>query len=166
MAEQSAAMGGPQEIDIRRAGPADLEPLVAFNLAMALETEGRNLDAALVRSGVAAVLDEAGHGFYIVAQRRRDQAIVGQLMITYEWSDWRNARFWWIQSVYVRDGSRRQGVYRALHRYAESLAQQTGGVCGLRLYVERNNAVAQQVYQSLGMTESRYAMYEVEFPQP
>ena len=166
MVEVSAAMGGYQEIDIRRADAADLEPLVAFNLAMALETEGRSLDAALVRSGVAAVLDADGHGFYIVAQRRRDQAIVGQLMITYEWSDWRNARFWWIQSVYVASGSRRQGVYRALHRYAERLAQQTGGVCGLRLYVERNNAVARQVYQSLGMSESRYAMYEVEFPAP
>ena len=156
-------MDGPQDIEIRRAEAADLEPLVAFNLAMALETEGRALDAALVRSGVSAVLREDGHGFYLVAQRRSDRAIIGQLMITYEWSDWRNARFWWIQSVYVASGRRRTGVYRALHRYAERLAQQTGGVCGLRLYVERGNAIAQQVYQTLGMHESRYAMYEVEF---
>ena len=156
-------MDAPQDIEIRRADAADLEPLVAFNLAMALETEGHALDAALVRSGVSAVLREDGHGFYLVAQSRRDQDIIGQLMITYEWSDWRNARFWWIQSVYVASGSRRTGVYRALHRYAERLAQQTGGVCGLRLYVERGNAVAQQVYQTLGMHESRYAMYEAEF---
>ena len=159
-------MRGPQDIEIRRAAPADLDALVAFNLAMALETESRALDAALVRSGVSAVLEQEAHGFYIVAQRRRDGAIVGQLMITYEWSDWRNARFWWIQSVYVQSGSRRSGVYRALHRYAEQLAQQTGGVCGLRLYVERHNAVARQVYESLGMSESRYAMYEVEFAAP
>ncbi len=148
-------------INVRRAVAADAGFIVESNVAMALETEGLTLDEGLVRPGVAAVLSDGSLGFYLVAEINGRPA--GQLMITYEWSDWRNGLFWWIQSVYVRPEYRRRGVYRALHRHAAEAAQVAGGVCGLRLYVEQDNATAQQVYASLDMRRTRYQMYEVEF---
>ena len=146
---------------IRRATPADVQFVVESNIAMAQETEGLALDEALVKAGVGAVLADASLGFYLVAEIDGNPA--GQLMVTYEWSDWRNGLFWWIQSVYVRPEHRRQGVYTALHRHVAEKAQAAGGVCGLRLYVEQENTTAQQVYQSLEMHPTRYHMYEVEF---
>ena len=131
------------------------------NIAMALETEGLALDPDVVRPGVAAVLADGSLGFYLLAEI--DGRPAGQLMVTYEWSDWRNGLFWWIQSVYVRPQFRRLGVYRALHRHVAEAAQAAGGVCGLRLYVEQENTIAQQVYESLEMHRTRYQMYEVEF---
>ena len=128
---------------------------------MALETEGLSLDEARVRAGVGAVLANDSLGFYLVAEIDGNPA--GQLMITYEWSDWRNGLWWWIQSVYVRPEHRRKGVYTALHRHVAEAAQAAGGVCGIRLYVERDNTTAQQVYESLDMYRTRYQMYEVEF---
>ncbi len=148
-------------INIRKATPADAGFIVESNVAMSLETEGLALDEGLVRPGVAAALTDGALGFYLVAEI--DGRPAGQLMVTYEWSDWRNGLFWWIQSVYVRPEFRRRGVYRALHRHAADAAQAAGGVCGLRLYVEQDNAVAQQVYESLEMRRTRYLMYEVEF---
>ncbi len=114
-----------------------------------------------VRQGVAAALADESLGFYAVAEV--DGQLAGQLMVTFEWSDWRNGLFWWIQSVYVRPEFRRRGVYRALHRHVADAARAAGGVCGLRLYVERENTVARQVYESLDMRRTRYRMYEVEF---
>ena len=128
---------------------------------MAQETEGLALDADVVRPGVAAVLADDALGFYLVAEVNGQAA--GQLMVTYEWSDWRNGQFWWIQSVYVRLEFRRRGVYSALHRQVAQAAQEAGGVCGIRLYVEQDNTIAQQVYESLEMHRTRYQMYEVEF---
>ena len=128
---------------------------------MASETEGMALNEDIVRPGVAAVLDNDSLGFYLVAEIDGNPA--GQLMVTYEWSDWRNGLWWWIQSVYVRPEHRRKGVYTALHRHVSQAAQATGGVCGIRLYVEQENTIAQQVYQSLDMYRTRYHMYEVEF---
>ena len=128
---------------------------------MAQETEGLALDADVVRPGVAAVLADDALGFYLVAEV--DGQAAGQLMVTYEWSDWRNGLFWWIQSVYVRLEFRRRGVYSALHRQVTQAAQEAGGVCGIRLYVEQDNTIAQQVYKSLEMHRTRYQMYEVEF---
>ena len=128
---------------------------------MAQETEGLELDEAVVRPGVAAVLADDSRGFYLIADI--DGNIAGQLMVTYEWSDWRNGLFWWIQSVYVRPEFRRRGVYSALHHHVTKAAQLTGGVCGIRLYVEQDNIIAQQVYESLNMRRTRYQMYEVEF---
>jgi GNAT superfamily N-acetyltransferase len=104
------------------------------------------------------VFDEPGQAFYLVAER--DGATVGSLMITTEWSDWRNADFWWIQSVYVRPGERRAGVYTALHRDVRRRARAAEDVCGLRLYVERDNAAAQAAYEELGMEAPPYRMYE------
>ena len=149
------------DIQIRRARASDAGFIVESNVAMAKETEGMALDEDVVRPGVAAVLDDDALGFYLVAEI--DGRPAGQLMVTYEWSDWRNGLWWWIQSVYVRSEFRRQGVYSALHRHVADAARQTGGVCGLRLYVEQENTTAQQVYQSLDMHHTRYHMYEVEF---
>ena len=151
----------PDAIDIRRATPADFAFIAESNIAMALETEGLALDEARVRAGVGAVLADSALGFYLVAEIDGKQA--GQLMVTYEWSDWRNGLFWWIQSVYVRPEHRRKGVYTALHRHVAEAAQAAGGVCGIRLYVEQENTTAQQVYESLDMYRTRYQMYEVEF---
>ena len=151
----------PNAIHIRRATPPDAGFIVESNVAMALGTEGLELDTDVVRPGVAAVLADDSRGFYLVAEV--DGRLAGQLMVTYEWSDWRNGLFWWIQSVYVRPEFRRRGVYRALHRHVAQAAQAAGGVCGLRLYVEQDNTVAQQVYESLEMRRTRYQMYEVEF---
>ena len=149
------------EIHIRRASQDDASFMVESNIAMALETEGMTLDPATVGPGVDAVLADSSLGFYLVAEI--DARPAGQLMVTYEWSDWRNGLWWWIQSVYVRPEHRRRGVYSALHRRVAEEAQAAGGVCGIRLYVEQENTTAQQVYRSLDMYPTRYHMYEVEF---
>ena len=149
------------QIAVRRAVAADLDTLVRFNVAMAWETESKTLVADTLRRGVRAVLEDAGRGFYLVAEIEGRPA--GQLLITTEWSDWRNAWFWWIQSVYVVPEFRRRGVYRALERQARQEALAAGNVCGLRLYVDRDNRAAQQVYVNLGMVHSNYDLYEVEF---
>ena len=151
----------PTPIHIRVATPSDAAFLVESNIAMAAETEGMPLDPATVGPGVAAVLADSSLGFYLVAEI--DGLPAGQLMVTYEWSDWRNGLWWWIQSVYVRHEYRRRGVYSALHRHVAEEAREAGGVCGLRLYVEQENTTAQQVYRSLDMYPTRYYMYEVEF---
>ena len=149
-------------VDIREARAADSGRIVGFQVNMALETEGKALDEGLVSAGVEAVFGADGaKGFYVVAEA--DGVVVGSLLITYEWSDWRNATFWWIQSVYVDAAHRRRGVYSAMHDYVLSRAEADGGVCGVRLYVERENHVAQATYKSLGMAHSHYDLYEVDF---
>ncbi len=149
------------DIVVRNATQADLNTLVTFNAAMAKETEGKTLDLELLSKGVSAVLGQESLGFYLMAEV--DGRPVGQLLITTEWSDWRNGYFWWIQSVYVDAEYRRQGVYRALNSHVHSEARRRGDVCGLRLYVERNNHVAQQVYSSLEMHRSHYDLFEIDF---
>jgi GNAT superfamily N-acetyltransferase len=146
---------------VRPAVAADLALLVAFNAAMARETEGRALDEARLRRGVEHALSDPARGRYLVAES--GGAVVGALLLTREWSDWRDGWFWWIQSVYVAPHARGQGVYAALHRHVESEARGTAGVCGLRLYVDRDNEGAQCVYEALGMSRSDYLFYEVDF---
>ena len=146
---------------IRRATPADLESIIGFNAAMARETEGKVLEPFRLRDGVKAVLQREDLGFYLMAEV--DGQAVGQLLVTTEWSDWRNAFFWWVQSVYVRPDYRRMGVYRALDQEVRVEAGRRGNVCGIRLYVDGENLTAQQVYRRLGMSQSRYHMYEIEF---
>ena len=143
---------------IRAATPADIETIASFNEAMATETEGKTLDPATIRAGVRGLFARQDLGFYIVAED--GGRIVGQLMITYEWSDWRDGVFWWIQSVYVRPEFRGKGVYRALHAHVRAMAKAAGGVCGFRLYVEKENAAAQATYRRLGMHETHYVLYE------
>jgi GNAT superfamily N-acetyltransferase len=140
---------GNMSIIIRQATPADAPVIVTFNCLMARETEGKDLDRALIEPGVRAVLADLHKGRYLVAER--DGEIVGQIGITFEWSDWRNGWFWWIQSVYVAATARRQGVFRALYRYVEEAARADPAVIGIRLYVERENGPAHSTYHNLGM---------------
>ena len=148
----------PNDITVRTATAEDIDLLARFNARMADETEDKTLDPETVRAGVQALFDDPDRGFYLVAVR--DEEVVGSLMITPEWSDWRNGVFWWIQSVYVRPEARRTGIYRALHHAVRERAEVSDDVCGLRLYVERSNEAARETYEALGMTETSYRMYE------
>jgi GNAT superfamily N-acetyltransferase len=154
-----------EPIRIRPACQDDLETIVMFNAAMALETERRHLDLATLRQGSLALLETPGYGFYIVAELPEDNGYkpVGQLMITYEWSDWRNGAFWWIQSVYVVPDRRGMGVFRAMYDHILVEAKANPSVCGIRLYVERENRGAQTVYQRVGLTPSVYTVFEQDF---
>ena len=147
--------GGPE---VRIATAADGDAFVHFNCAMALETENKSLTEATVASGVQSVFDDPARGFYVVAEC--DGAIVAALMVTFEWSDWRNGNFWWIQSVYVIPEFRGMGIYRRLYEFVRDRARKDGGVCGFRLYVEKENVGAQRAYESLGMSKCDYLMYE------
>lgn len=148
-------------IRIRRSEPKDLDTVVEFNAALAWESEAKRLDPERLRAGVAALFQNPSRGFYLVAQGSK--FVVGQLLITKEWSDWRNGDFWWIQSVYVKPEFRRQGVYRALHNHILAEAKEGGDVCGVRLYVDRDNHVARRVYASLDMQQSHYDLLEIDF---
>jgi GNAT superfamily N-acetyltransferase len=147
---------------IRDAVEADLEFLARGNEAMALETEHKRLDPQTIRHGVRAVLADPAQGRYFVAEDLRGNA-VGQLMITYEWSDWRNGQFWWFQSVYVVPVARRKGVFQALYGHVDALVRSSPGVCGLRLYVEADNAAAQRTYARCGMHDAGYRVMEVDY---
>jgi GNAT superfamily N-acetyltransferase len=147
-------------IAVRPATPADLESLVAGNIAMALEAEHKRLDPAIVQRGVQAVFDQPGRGRYFVAEI--GGRVVGQAMYTCEWSDWRNGDFWWLQSVYVAPVARRTGVFRAIYGFIERLAKAEPGVCGLRLYVELDNEKAQQTYRRCGMVDAGYVVMEMD----
>ncbi|HZO00205.1 MAG TPA: N-acetyltransferase [Burkholderiales bacterium] len=143
---------------IRLATREDAQALIAFNSAMALETERKELLPEVIGAGVQALLDNPASGFYVVA--KEGGRVVGSLLVTREWSDWRNGDFWWIQSVYVHPDFRRQGIYKRLYHYVQELASQDAKVCGFRLYVERENDRAQSTYRALGMKETRYLVYE------
>ena len=143
---------------IRLAVSSDIDALVEFNQAMALETEGKQLDSETLRRGVEAVFEDDKKGFYVVIEDAGQ--IVGGLMVTFEWSDWRNAWFWWIQSVYIRPEARGQRIYSRMYEFVKRLAAETDNVCGFRLYVETDNTHAQRVYESVGMNASHYLMYE------
>src|SRR5204863_6179621 len=141
---------------IRRATSSDLDVVVDFNRRLAEESEGKKLDAVLLKAGVAQALADSNKALYFLAE---DGAIaVGQTMITTEWSDWRNGWFWWIQSVYVRPEARRCGVFRALYEHVAQTARQDATVIGLRLYVEHENHAAQQTYLRMGMAWTSYQM--------
>ncbi|HET8553667.1 MAG TPA: N-acetyltransferase [Rhodanobacteraceae bacterium] len=145
-------------IATRAATPADMPHLVAWNAAMAAETEDKALDHALLEKGVGGIFADDRRGFYLMAERSGG-VVVGSLLVTYEWSDWRNGDFWWIQSVYVAPEARRLGVFRALYAETARRAREAGAV-GLRLYVELENTRAQRTYEDLGMHRCRYHMYE------
>ena len=146
---------------IRRATDADVPTLVEFNRRLALETEHKTLDLAVLTDGVVAGLKDDEKAKYFVAED--GGRVVGQLMLTLEWSDWRNGWVWWIQSVYVHPDARRKGVFRALYEHVHRAAVADPQVVAIRLYMERDNHVAQQTYLSLGMTLSNYVVLE-RFP--
>jgi len=153
-------------IRVRDAVLADLETIVELNVRMAAETERLRLDTATVRDGVRAVLEDGAKGTFYVAEvpavdgsRGARPVIAGQLLVTHEWSDWRNAMFLWIQSVYVRSEYRRRGVFRALYRHVAARAAAPGH-CGLRLYVHDHNDAAAATYLRLGMVSPGYRVLE------
>jgi ribosomal protein S18 acetylase RimI-like enzyme len=145
-------------MNIRLAGKEDAAALVAFNQAMALETEGKQLDNGVLQPGVEAVFDDDEKGFYVVAED--EGKIAGGLMVTFEWSDWRNSWFWWIQSVYILPEYRGNRIYSRLYDFVKEKALARSNVCGFRLYVEKENLHAQRVYEKLGMESTYYLMYE------
>ncbi len=146
------------ELLIRPGASADAERITEFNTAMALETEALRLRPERISAGVRHLLAHSELGFYLVAEH--SGSLVGSLLVTTEWSDWRNGLFWWIQSVYVQPETRQRGVYKALYAKVKSLAADNRDVCGFRLYVEQDNRRAQQTYRRLGMNETHYRIYE------
>ena len=149
----------PSEINIREANKGDLAILVHNNQALAEETEALLLDKDVLREGIEQALKrEECHYFVAVIGEK----VVGQTMITYEWSDWRNGIIWWIQSVYVLPAHRKQGIFRVLFKHIENLAKVNPQVKALRLYVMHNNNAGQDTYQSLGMNDSGYIVFEKE----
>ena len=149
------------KIEIRPATQRDVEIITANNAALAMETEHRRLSPDIVRAGVSAALADPAKGRYFVAELAGQ--VVGQIMHTYEWSDWRNGCFWWIQSVYVTQSARGQGVFRRLFDHLRTLARAEPGVCGLRLYVERDNSRAQMTYRQCGLVDPGYFVMEDDF---
>lgn len=147
-------------MQIRIANAADIDSLVEFNQAMALETEHKRLDTAILTAGVSAVFSDEKKGFYVVVED--DGRVAAGLMVTTEWSDWRNGWFWWIQSVYVRPEYRGKSLYGQMYDFVKKSADDAGNVCGFRLYVEKENERAQRVYEKLGMEKTYYFMYEEE----
>lgn len=145
-------------MNIRLATLDDADTFVEFNQAMALETEGKTLDPKTVGPAVRAIFTDRGKGFYVLAED--DERTVGGLLVTYEWSDWRNAWWWWIQSVYIRPEGRGKRIYSLLYDFVKAQAVESNDVYGIRLYVEKENVHAQRVYEKLGMQQSPYLMYD------
>lgn len=150
-----------EEIKIRIAEEKDADAMIEFNQAMAFETEGKRLDPKKISAGVKAVFGDDRKGFYVVAENE-DAEIIGGLMVSYEWSDWRNGWFWWIQSVYILPEGRGKGIYSRLYEFVKEEASKAGEVCGFRLYVDLENKHAQKVYESVGMFASNYLIFGEE----
>jgi len=148
---------------IRLASPGDAAKIASFNVALARETEGRTLNRRLVGMGVRTLLAESKHGFYVVADNGKK--IVGMAMITFEWSDWLNRQWWWLQSVYVDPGFRQKGVFTKVYSYIQERAESEGNVCGIRLYAEKENRQALRTYRSLGLTPNSYRFLESALPE-
>ena len=147
-------------IQIRTALPHDIPVLVEHNCLMALETENKTLSQEVVSPGVEGLFSRPERGFYLIAEIEGETA--GSLMVTYEWSDWRNGDMWWFQSVFVREKFRGKGVFRKMYEKVATMAK-SAGAKGLRLYVEKENTGAQKVYEQMGMHETHYLMYENSF---
>jgi GNAT superfamily N-acetyltransferase len=148
------------ELRVRAADAGDVALMADWAVAMAHESEGKALDLPTVTRGLALGVADPARSRYFIAER--DGAPAGTLMLTFEWSDWRCGWWWWIQSVYVAPGQRRRGVYRALYAHVLALARAEPDICGIRLYVERDNLPAIRTYEALGMVDSGYRLLEVE----
>ncbi len=146
------------DLKIRIASLKDADVIAEFNGAMALETENKILDPDVLLQGVTSVLKKQELGFYIVAEL--NNKVVGCLMITTEWSDWRNRIFWWIQSVYVHPDHRREGIYSKMYEHIKIIATENSEICGFRLYVDQENEIALKGYVSLGMKKTNYLLFE------
>ena len=149
-------------LTVRAATAADVPAIVEYNCRLARETEAKELDPAVVAAGAAAAIaDPDRKGPYYLACDGDD--VVGQMQVTYEWSDWRNGWWWWVQSVYVRADYRCRGVFRTLYEHVRRRAREAGDVIGIRLYVERENRVAQATYRRLGMATIPFEMMQESF---
>ncbi len=148
-------------VQIRLATPDDAETIADFNQRLANETENLQLDQNTLLAGVRFLIEHPDNGKYWVAEVEGN--IAGQIGVTYEWSDWRNGRMWWIQSVYVHKDFRRLGVFSQLYHHVKQLAMDDTQACGLRLYVEHENDRAMATYDELGMSMTDYRMMEVVF---
>ena len=148
-------------MEIRTGKSADASTIARFNAEMALESEGIQLDMGVLTKGVHAALADPERAFYLLSELDGEPA--GQLMVTFEWSDWRDGWIWWIQSVYVKPEHRRKGVYSGLYHRLQEMAAERGDVRGIRLYVMRENFTAKHTYEALGMHHSEYDLYETEF---
>ncbi len=146
------------ELKVRCATPAEARRLVDFNRALALETEGLALNEQTVSAGVLALMSHPERGFYLMAEV--DGVPAGCLLVTYEWSDWRNKMFWWISSYYVKPEMRGRGVFAAMDEKLQELAAKEGNVCGFRTYVHKSFKAGQDVCRSLGMVEKEYLVFE------
>jgi ribosomal protein S18 acetylase RimI-like enzyme len=149
-------------LSLRQAVSADAPTIIEYNLRLAEESEGKQLDRETLTAGVVAGLADANKSRYFVAEE--EGVLVGQVMLTFEWSDWRNGWIWWVQSVYVIVNARRRGVFRALYNHVRNLAVADPLVKGLRLYVERHNETAMATYFHLGMADAGYQVLEEIFP--
>jgi GNAT superfamily N-acetyltransferase len=147
-------------MEIRQAQPQDAEVIARFNVALASESENLALDPSVVRPGVEAVLRDWSKGVYFVAVA--EGQIAGQVMITYEWSDWRNGNIWWLQSVYVDKKFRRRGIFKALFNHVIAEAERRSDVCTVRLYMDQHNEAARGTYERLGMKQTNYVVFETE----
>lgn len=145
---------------IRKAELHDLKRIVEFNYNLAFETENKELDKNILNKGVKALLEDKSKGVYHVCEINGE--VVGQIMYTYEWSDWRNGLFIWVQSVYVDKEHRGQGIFKKLYNHIKEMCDKDENICGIRLYVEFENHNAQRTYKSLGMEKCNYYMYEYE----
>ena len=146
------------DVRYREGTPADAEAIIEFQVAMARETEDFELDRAVTTRGVHAVFADPSHGRYFVAES--GGRVVASLMITYEWSDWRNGMVWWIQSVYVIPEHRKKGVYAGLYQHVKAMVEAEPSIRGIRLYVDERNRSAQEVYTRLGMNGEHYKVFE------
>lgn len=146
------------EVRYRDAQPADVATIIEFQIALARESEELDLDREILSRGIAALFADPTLGRYYVAEA--DGEVIGTTMITFEWSDWRDGMVWWIQSVYVAPSHRRRGVYAGLYRHIRSLVEESANVRGIRLYVDRRNVGAQEVYARLGMNGEHYQVFE------
>ena len=153
-------MSDSSQVVIRAARPTDADVIADYNQRIASETESMSLKPETVGAGVRAVIADPAKGTYFVAEA--EGVVIGQLMITHEWSDWRNGDIWWVQSVYVHPEHRKRGAFKALYRHAELQAKAAGAV-GIRLYVDAENETAQQAYIRLGMHLGNYRVMEVIF---
>lgn len=147
-------------MNIRRATLDDVSVIAEYNYNLAFETENKELNMEILKKGVKNLIKDENKGVYYICEI--DGKIIGQIMYTFEWSDWRNGIFLWVQSVYVNKDYRGKGIFKALYNHIKSICDNDEDICGIRLYVERENCVAQKTYSNLGMKECNYYMYEYE----
>lgn len=147
-------------MNIRKALNKDIDVIARYNYNLAYETENKILDMNILTKGVEAIIKDENKGIYHVCEINGE--VVGQIMYTFEWSDWRNGTFLWIQSVYVNKEFREMGVFKALYKFIRDIADNDNNICGIRLYVEKENTIAKKTYKNIGMKECNYYIYEYD----